>query len=510
MATATAEEVRTLSIAFTPTVSQFVLTSATGQAREIAAFGARGDGKTIGAMGTAIYHAKLHGAMGYRLPTSWWGFADTFSSHKAKTFDSLQDQMWGGCWRSKDIGHLWVFSIDGQDMVNFHLSGVEDQSALDRLRMQTHGLWFEEPAPSSVLVQSSGLSEAAWAMGITSQRLKTFCPVHLEANLVAGRELCREEGCEEECHPAIMTLNYPNRKHWTWQRFVERPQPGTAYFRIPPGERASKLQRAEWSRALQSRPDLLKRLIDGEPGLVALGPEVAVGYSSILHDAPAPMPIVKYAPVWMGHDGGHWPSTCLGQRIDGQCRVFASLCTPRGGTKQHLEQTVIPWLTIHMPWVLAKGGSEYLFHRIDPSMDTGDQGDIDSNPKRRLKASLGGQIEGGAVSWPGRRDPLLAVLDKTRRILQIDPTEDTELLREALAGSWYYKQEANGETEREKPHKPNPPWGDIGDAFCYLIGGMAPSLEKIVIEKEPVPEWQKKLLGQYGRRCRTGVGFMGR
>ena len=183
----------------------------TGAAREVAAFGTRGDGKTWGAFGAMVAHAQRHHEQGFSLPTKWLGAADTFQSHKSKTHESLMAPGWRGTWQLRDDGHVAVFAVAGTELVHLRLFGVEDQSGMDRLRAECHGLWFEEPAPSSVLVQSSGLSESAWGLGMTSQRLPSYC------------------------HPAIMTLNYPDDDHWTWQRFVVTQLPGTEYVRIPPG-----------------------------------------------------------------------------------------------------------------------------------------------------------------------------------------------------------------------------------------------------------------------------------
>lgn len=443
----------TVTLELGPTVAAAVHASATGAAPETCIFGPRGERKTWGALTAMLQHAWLHHQAGHPLPTKWVGVADTFQSHRIKTVRSLEDPRWRGLWRLRQDDHLAVATIGGTELVHLDLFGIEDQGAMDRLRMEMHGLWFEEPAPSAVLVQSSGISEDAWMLGLTSLRLASHC------------------------HPALITSNYPDEDHWTWQRFVVRQHPGSAYFRIPPGESASAEQREEWARALEGRPDLLRRLLAGEPGAIAMGPQVAVGWNSEAHVAREPLVVVRSEVLWMGHDAGHTPTTVIGQPVDGHVHIFAGLVTERAGTKQHLEQTVLPWLARYAPWILR--GGEAIYHVYDPNMDTGEQADIDQSPVERLKESLGGVFIPGATSWPGRRDPLLALFNRAvagRPMLQVSPTADTELLRKALAGRWYYKQTVTGEVLKDLPEK-NHPWSDLGDAFCYLIGGIAPSRE---------------------------------
>src|SRR3990172_9128015 len=179
---------RELNLSFRPGVSRFISlatgTQNTSPALETAAFGTRGDGKTWGAFGAMIVHAQRHHELGYPLPTRWAGVTDTFQSHKLKTVRSLQDPTWGGLWRFRDDSHVAECVLNGTVLVHLDLFGIEDQGAMDRLRMEMHGLWFEEPAPASVMVQSSGVNDGAWLMGLTSQRMPSY---H---------------------HPAIMTLNY--------------------------------------------------------------------------------------------------------------------------------------------------------------------------------------------------------------------------------------------------------------------------------------------------------------
>jgi hypothetical protein len=407
-----------------------------------------------------IEHATKHHEVGGDLPTKWLGAADTFQSHKSKTHDSLLAPGWQGAWRLRDDGHLAVFRVAGVDLVHLRLFGVEDQSGMDRLRAECHGLWFEEPAPSSVLVQSSGLSESAWGLGLTSQRLPSYA------------------------HPAIMTLNYPDEDHWTWQRFVVQRHPGTAYVRIPPGERASAEQRAEWERALANRPDMRRRLLEGQPGALQLGEVVAVGFNADDHVLYGPAPTVsRDAPLYLGTDGGesHTWVTVVGQRVfqDGRhrVRIHASLISSPSGCRQHMNDTVIPWLEAHAPWTLRRDEQRPICW-YDPACDTEDPGDANSNPLRTMRATLPGAYLPGPVSWAGRRDPLLALLRSRSPGLEIVAQGDGNAgLIRALNGGWHYPTNLAGQVTRDKPKKPNHPHEDFGDGLCYVVAGMQPLAE---------------------------------
>jgi hypothetical protein len=272
-----------------------------------------------------------------------------------------------------------------------------------------------------------------------------------------------------------MTLNYPDEEHWTWQRFVVQQHPGTKYFRIPPGELASAAQRAEWSRALANRPDMLRRLLEGHPGTLALGPQVAVGFNEDVH-APIGTRLRpnRAQPLWIGQDGGHTPTSVLAQREGPQIRVLAALSSEHAGMRQHVRDWLIPWLSEHMPWVI-DGDRDFLHVVYDPTLNTDDAGDIDSNPLRVLRQLLPGTYRPGPTTWAGRLDPLLALLN-VRDGLLIDPVQARGLVR-ALNGGWYYAAGPRGELTsiKAEPKKPNHPHEDYGDAFCYLIAGMQPS-----------------------------------
>ena len=456
----------TLDLRFGPTVYDFIETAATGKASEVAAFGTRGDGKTWGALGCMVAHAKLHHDAGYPLPTKWLGVADTLASHKAKTHDSLMADGWRGLWRITGEGHIAEFVLDGTCLVSLRLFGVEDQSGMDRLRAESHGLWFEEPAPASMLVQSSGLSASAWGLGLTSLRL----PSH--------------------CHPAIMTLNYPDADHWTWQRFVVRKHKGTAYFRIPPGERASPEDRARWAEALADRPDMLRRLLEGQPGTIMLGAQVAIGFNAdthVVYDHPL-RPHMEWGPLWIGQDGGHTPTSVIAQRQGGRLCVLASLTSDYAGMRQHVEDLLLPWFGERAPWVMERGRDQAAIHvEYDPSLDTDEQADIESNPMRVMRKLLPGVYHPGPVTWEGRLNPMLGAFNRLAGglpILQLDGDACGGLIK-ALNGAWYYPTTNSGAVSRDLPKKPNHPHEDFGDAFCYLVAGMAPTKDRTTPPSRP-------------------------
>ena len=113
-----------------------------------------------------------------------------------------------------------------------------------------------------------------------------------------------------------------------------------------------------------------------------------MGYNPEAHVAKAHLEMARSEPLWMAHDAGHTPTTLIGQHLRGQIRVYAGLVTEKAGTRQHLEQTVLPWLSRHAPWILERGGDSLLYHRHDASLYTGGQDDIGQSPLHRLRESL--------------------------------------------------------------------------------------------------------------------------
>lgn len=405
-----------------------------------------------------IEHAQKHEEAGYDLPTTWMGVTDTFESHKQKTVKSLENPLWKGIWKLSDNKHLATCSIDGRVLVHLDLFGIEDQGAADRVRREATGAWWEEPAPASLLVQSSGINETSYLIGVTSLRMPSYT------------------------NPSLLTLNYPDEDHWTWKNFVSEPMEGTRYYRIPPGERASAEDRADWMRALKDRPDLQRRLLEGKPGTVMLGTQVAQGFDEDVHVAKQRLEVIESEPLFFGVDFGHTPTVIIGQSWRSTIRVLAALTCKRGGIKQHLEDSVIPWLRVRAAHVLdPRVGRHYVHGQYDPSAPDS-QDDIDQNPIKTIEAALPGWWYPGPVDWESRKNPMLTAMN---RQLLLDPV-DAKLLVQSLSGRWYYPQDRLGGVSKDQPKKPNHPWEDLGDAFCYFLCGLMPEMAERLQVRRPV------------------------
>lgn len=427
---------------------EFLCAIVNGPNPEIACFGARGDAKTSTALAGMIEHSKEHHRRGFTLPVPWVGVTDTFTSHKMKTVKTMENPIWMGGWRLSDGDHVATYMLAGSPMVRIDLFGIEDQGAMDRMRMETVGMWFEEPAPSAVMVQSSGISEEAWNLGMTS---KTSGP--------KGR-------IPSHFGPAIATLNYPDEDHWTWRRWVVKKQSGSIYFRIPPGERASAEDRADWARALADRPDMLRRLLEGQPGVIMLGQQVAQGFDYDHHISKTPLLPKQGEPLIFGFDFGHTPTCIIGQQNGATLEEYASLFLENSGMRQLMEEKVMPWLGRYAPWVLRDPDSHALIG-YDPSGDTTADADAEHSALKVIQEILdGGNFESGPVRWPNRRNAL-SIFHRIKGI-QFDPVGCEDLIK-ACNGRWYYPKTHQGDVRSDLPKKPNHPWEDLGDGLIYQL-----------------------------------------
>jgi hypothetical protein len=114
------------------------------------------------------------------------------------------------------------------------------------------------------------------------------------------------------------------------------------YFRMRPREN-EHMDPKYWQRLetlLSSRPDLKRRLLDGQPGTIMLGQQEAEGFNEDAHVAPNRLEPIMGEPFFIGQDFGHTPATIIGQESrSGQIYVYAAIPCEHGGVRQHITQS---------------------------------------------------------------------------------------------------------------------------------------------------------------------------
>jgi hypothetical protein len=441
---------RVCAIAFKPKASQAFAEILAGHASEVLLDGPRSSGKTHVAIATLLGLAEQHQREGAPGPLKALWLHASLVDAALKTGGSLEHPHWGGVWRLIDDRRIAVATLGGVELVRAHFVGVNDETSAERLRAECHVVFAEEVV--GTFDDAKGVNERSYELALTSMRLPT-----------ARRA-------------AVSTTNPGDLDSWPYQRWIEGGgKLGCVRCPIPASDRLSPEEIAALQQTFRESPDLAARLARGEWCAVLQGEQVAAGFRPDLHVAPEPLQVVPNLPLLCGHDAGLTPTTVIGQEVGGELRIFASLVSERAGSRQHFENLVRPWLAMRAPWALRTLG--LLISHYDPSMDTPDQGNLDSSPANVLREILGGVTYPGPVSWPGRRDPLLALLARLnpatgRARLQLD-ADGCRPLIQALSGKWVYPT-INGQVSRDLPLKSHPA-SDLGDSICYLVAGVAPS-----------------------------------
>lgn len=434
-----------------------------GEAEEYGIVGIRGDGKTIGVLSAILAHAEVHKKNGFSLPVPWMAIRDSMANHKVTTIESLNKPMWGGRWKSYDNNHLAAFKQGAgkDDLALLKLAGADNMDAINKLRQEVVGVWVQEAAP---VEDSGGVSETAYGTANSSKgRIPTYSS------------------------PTLTDFNYCDEDHWLAQRFYFNPQPGTKLFRIPPREN-KHVDPVYWEKmetSLANRPDLKRRLLDGQWGTIIRGQQVAVGFDEDKHVARTQLRPIKGEPIFIGQDGGHTPCTVIGQEWQGRLFVYAALAIDRGGMRQQYERNVIPWLTQNAPWAIK---SDLIRGVYDPAIPD-DESDSDRNPVDVCQELVGGSWEPGPVSWESRKNALITAINKHdspgHLALSICPVGAKPLIQ-ALSGRWYYPQNRLGGVSKDAPYKPNHPFEDLGDSMCYFLCAVMPELGRKTVPYQVV------------------------
>lgn len=506
-----------MRLTFTPTARNFLRSVLTGQAREHALCGTRGEGKSWTALDAMIEHAIEHGSRvvksrdgtregRYRLPVPWISVTDTFESHKRKLAKSMQRPEWEGVWRLSDNLHVATAVLGEAPLVRVELFGIEDQGAKSRVRLETCGVHFEEVAPASEELEANGVDEDSWEVALSSQRVVTYCvcdtckdpaPVVAEdldeEGFVLGdsRPVCLHCGQEaRRVYPAFITSNYPDEDHWFWKRFKVDPRPGTALFEIQPGERVSKQER-ETRAAGISNPVLRDRLYGGKPGSLRRGDPVTGNYQEGRHYTRQVL-LPRAGDLWMSWDAWHHPACAIGHLSSlGQLRIPFAKRMDNADIGNLIDDFVIPWLTRF--GLLADPKRFTLHHCGDPTAFTPDQSNREHSAGKVLLAKLPGRWH-DSVNDPD----LLMRATRTALGASISTGEPRVLLcgpdayegHQALGGGWHLKKDG-------KPQKHG--WegrhSHVGDALahlCHTVFGAASrgaDMSKWVFQEAYVQPW---------------------
>jgi hypothetical protein len=457
-----------------PVSGAFINAVRDGLASEYALSSARGEAKSQSTLIAMIVHGQRHAELGFATPARWMHVADSFRSHVLKTHVSMNYPFWGGAWRLHDEGHLGVFMSSGQPLVALDMFGVEDQGATDRLKAECVGLVFEEAAPSREL-GSNGIDEQSWETGLTSRRIPSYS------------------------NPAILNMNPPDEDYWVVQRWKFGPLAPPFYgyhpeynrmidwegkqidvrrmwFRFPVGDNPHVPMETRKRNELAISDDQIRaRLAHGEFGSVKLGDSVAQDFDRASMVATERIYPISNEPMFFGWDGWHHPYCVIGQEIKGCVRVYAALGFGQrsGGIYDLISEQVKPWLAKYASWCF--NAATLRLHGFDPSMETGDQSNPDTNCVHAIESLVGGFVEPIPTKWPPRVAPMMSLL-KRRNSLLIDPIDGEPLVR-ALGGRWFYPQDRFGKVSRDLPKKPNHPWEDIGDSFLALLSRIAPGAD---------------------------------
>lgn len=440
------------TVAFAPIASRAILQIVDNlEAKEIMLDGPRGTGKTQIVAGALPVLAELQQRAGYPVPIKLLWLHDSLTNAAAKTAESLKQPLWEGLWSLQNDSTEAVFSIAGHAMVEALFVGCNDDKSRERLRAECHLTCNEELIPS--LQDAGGVKEKDYGLAFSSARLKP-----------------------NRRRVAISTTNPGSDDSWPYERWIQGGgRPGTLRIQIPWTDRQTEEEHQNNLDSFIASPDLQARLAMGEWVGLQLGESVAEGYKEEWHVVSEPNKPQQGFLLGMGWDGGHSPSCVIGQDIDGQLRIYASLNLLKVGTLELIDQEVIPWLKEYAPWVLnTSGGFMSLVHAIDPNMATASQSSISDSAEKIIMQKLGGRIVKGPTRWAPRKEAVLKSLGpqhiKGRKPLAINPGPDTKILRKALGGRWFYPIRPDGSVDRTGAHKPNSPYADVGDAFAYLAG----------------------------------------
>lgn len=435
--------------------------------------GPRGEGKTLGGLFGAIYHA-VRPANRSRWPLNWALVRDTRRNIGITTARTIQE------WFSPPHIHLRgkpdepeviTLFIGGDAALTFDCFGIDSASDLSRFQSYeaSGGVWIEEPAPAATNAEtlSSGIAEVVLAMAITS--------------------------CRGSLAPRIqLTMNPPPADHWTAQlfRFPGFDEAGDFELEMAPEQREARRNLRDLSAVFFIRPgenvaldaktpgyreknrmallafgrrDLFARLVEGRVGYAKIGEAVTPQFTANHITPTSPFPRL---PLYIAWDFGLQPAALIAQiSPQGLLCIHAAYGLENQGVEQLITRLLRPWLLAHPDL-----STSQIMHIGGPEGRMREQSNSEQTAVRTIITELGGRYIAGPVSWAARRDAiyeaLLKSVNATTPWIRISPTEAAPLIR-ALDGAWHYPVDPSGRISRDLPDKRGLP-PSFGDAFAHL------------------------------------------
>lgn len=418
--------------------SQFIKSSAF----ENCIMGPRGEGKTEAGIMAMSWHAQRQD-VSFR-PIPWAIVRDTWSNIERTTLQSFLQPRPGSFAATirnrleiKDGGHRVILP----GLWEAWLFGCDSIRDLDKFQsMQLGGVWLEEAAPAANDDIGYGVAEETWLMGLSSLR-----------------------------HPVTtnrrsqITMNYPDEDHWTWLRFFYGENDDRKLFRIPRGENKhiDSQYRQNMALAFGGRPDLMARLVIGQPSQIKLGEDVTPEYKEIVHRSRMvldPLPGVQVIRFW---DGGLHPACVFGQFTPrGRFQVLDTLQGKNIGMKQLIEFHVKPLMALRYQKITS------WMDTGDPNLNTPDDSNSDERPAEKIEKLLNTVFIPGEPSWGGRRDAMREILTM---MVDGEPafviSKNDIIMHKVLNGGWHYHKDATGKVLNQKAVKDI--YSHPGDALSH-------------------------------------------
>lgn len=399
----------------------------------------RGEGKSVGLAWSIFSHTRENPGAKHAL------VRDTYENLQKTTMDTFFQWFKPGVygdWQQTKKKFVWY---EGVAKGEVHFVGMDNPEDATRfLSWELAGIEMDEPAPA---FGSGGIAEQVFDLGLTC---------------------LRQPGMKN--YIVKLAENNPDESHWTYKKFVEPGRAGYALWQPANPENLAHLPATYYEdmrQALEGRPDLIRRFIDGEFGYQQEGTSVTPQWNDKLHLKTGLVAIPRL-PLELGWDFGLNPTCIITQPTPlGYWLVLHSMVGQGDiGALELIEDIVKPILQRKYP-------GHVLNHTGDPMGKQREQSSSEQSAVRTIRKKLGGSWRPGPVSFPARQLPLQHVLSRTIRgtgVVAVDRQNAKEVYY-ALRGGWHFHVANTGVTS-EKPKK------DIhshpGDAMGYLAAKLFP------------------------------------